>query len=178
MQTLKTKRLILKEITPEDIENYQKGFADYEVIRHMNGRVPWPFPKDGVKTFLESEIFPNLGQTIWQWGIFLKERPDILIGSISLRKSDVDNRGFWLARAYWGQGYMTEAVNCINQYAFEELGFKILRFTNAKGNHRSRRIKEKTGAHLVKVTPMKAVDPQYTDQEHWELTKTDWIKGV
>jgi RimJ/RimL family protein N-acetyltransferase len=175
VKTLSTKRLILRQIDLSYERDYFEGFVDYEVIKHMNGRVPWPYPKNGVREFFEREIIPHQGKTIWQWGIFLKDNPDKLIGSISIRKNDEDNRGFWLAKQFWGHGYMTEASNIVTQFAFEELGFEVLHFTNARGNIRSRRIKEKAGARLVKMSPMKAVDPMYTESEHWELTKTKWL---
>ena len=54
------------------------------------------------------------------------------------------------------------------------LGFDKLVFTNAVGNSRSRRIKEKTGARLVEVVPGTFVNPDFTRQEVWELTKDEW----
>jgi len=174
IETLQTERLILSELTLDHQQDYQDGFADYEVIRHMNGLVPWPYPNNGAREFMEQSVLPNQGKTLWTWGLFLKQNPNSLIGTITLRKSAVDNRGFWLAQKYWGKGYMTEAAEAVNAYAFEKLGFEKLLFTNAKGNKRSRRIKEKTGSTLVKILPMDAVDPQYTEAEHWELTKESW----
>lgn len=175
VKTLRTKRLILKELTLDHEKDYTEGFVDYEVIRHFTSRIPWPYPENGVRDYMLNEILPNQGQTRWQWGIFLKENPEKLIGSISLQVSEVDNRGFWLARQYWGQGYMTEAAEAVNRFAFEDLGFEILRFTNARGNIGSRRIKEKTGARLVKSIPIEeALDPQYTEAEHWEFTRKEW----
>lgn len=177
IQSLETKRLLLKELTFDHVDDYTEGFVNYEVIRHMNSRVPWPYPAGGVKTFFETVIFPEQGKTLWAWGIFEKHTPLKLIGSISLRRSNVDNRGFWLAQPYWGKGYMTEAADAVTDYAFEVLGFDVLRFTNAKGNLRSRRIKEKRGARLVRVTSLKSVDPLYTASEHWELTKKEWANN-
>ena len=94
IKTFETERLILKELTLEYESDYYEGFANYDVIRHLNNHVPWPYPENGVKDFLEAKVFPYQGKNLWQWGIFLKESPDKLIGSITLRKSDVDNRGF------------------------------------------------------------------------------------
>ncbi len=37
-------------------------------------------------------------------------------------------------------------------------------------------MKEKTGARFIDVKPAKFVDPKYTEQEVWELTKSDWEK--
>ena len=70
---------------------------------------------------------------------------------------------------------MTEAVAPVNDYAFDELGFQVLVFSNALGNVASRKIKEKTGASFLKTEPAKFVDPAYSERELWKLTKESWI---
>ena len=57
---------------------------------------------------------------------------------------------------------MAEAAVLVTDYAFDELDFKMLVFTNAKGNKRSARIKEKTGARFIKCEPANFVDSKYT----------------
>ena len=173
-----TKRLILRGVTEADAENWQMYFDDYEVIRNLSAFVPWPYPKDGVITFLKNQILPNQGKDRWVWGLFLKENPNELIGSVDLwRTGKPENRGFWLAQKYWKQGLMTEAVEPIMDYAFNELGFDVLSFANAVGNVGSRRVKEKTGAKLLRVEPARFVDPRFTEHEVWELRKEDWFKN-
>jgi ribosomal-protein-alanine N-acetyltransferase len=174
---LETKRLLLKEISLDYIESYKKYFIDYEVIRYLSGAVPWPFPEDGIESFLNSEVFPNLGKTRWDWGIFLKDNPTELIGVVDLwSNGNPENRGFWLGKQHWGNGYMTEACQVVNDFAFNEQGFEKLVFANAVGNERSRRVKEKNGAKLLYVEAADFVDPQFTEHEVWELTKSDWEK--
>jgi RimJ/RimL family protein N-acetyltransferase len=172
-----TDRLILRGVTLEDEPSYKKNFVDYEVIRHLSAAVPWPYPENGIKDFIQRYIIPNQGKDHWIWGLFLKEEPDELVGVVDLwREGRPENRGFWLARRHWGKGLMTEAVRPIMDYAFRELNFEKLVFANALGNRSSRRIKEKTGAKLIDVRDAKFVDPQYTKHEIWELTKGDWYK--
>jgi RimJ/RimL family protein N-acetyltransferase len=62
----------------------------------------------------------------------------------------------------------------VTSYAFEELGFHKLVFSNAVGNERSRRVKEKTHAVLVGRRPACFVDPAFTEAETWELTAETW----
>ena len=69
---------------------------------------------------------------------------------------------------------MTEAIAPTLDFAFGELGFEKLIFSNAVGNDRSRRIKEKTGARLIDIRPRGFVDPRYTEQEIWEMGKAAW----
>ncbi len=100
------------------------------------------------------------------------------VGVVDLwRQGCPESRGFWLGRKFWGQGIMTEAVVPVMDYAFDELGFETLVFTNACGNIGSRRVKEKTGAQLIGVAPAEFVDPELTEHEVWQLSKTDWQRS-
>jgi len=72
-----------------------------------------------------------------------------------------------------GKG-VTEAVFPITDYAFDSLGFERLFFSNAVGNEKSRRVKEKTGARFLRTEPAKFVNPSYTEREIWELSKDEW----
>lgn len=175
--TFHTERLILKPVELSDTPSYEKHFVDYEVISHLSALVPWPYPKGGVSTYLANLILPQQGKTRWTWGIFLRESPSELIGCVDLWKEGrPENRGFWLGKKFWGRGLMTEAVAPVTEHAFNQLGFDKLVFANAVGNTRSRRIKEKTGARLLRIAPAKFVNPEYTEHEIWELTKEDWHK--
>lgn len=175
LPVFETERLILRGVTQADAPAYQKHFVDYEIISPLSSMVPWPYPENGAEDFIRSQILPRQGIDKWVWGIFLKENPDELIGVVDLwREGRPENRGFWLGRAFWGKGYMTEAVTPVMDYAFEHLGFQRLVFANAVGNERSRRVKEKTGARLLYTAPASFVDPAYTEHEVWELNKEDW----
>ena len=170
-----TDRLILRDITLADAPAYQRHFNDYEVIRHLTPKVPWPYPETGATDFITGHIIPKQGNGRWIWGIARKEMPDEVIGVIELwRDGHPENRAFWLGRKYWGKGYITEAVEPVMDYAFNDLGFEKLMFANAVGNTRSARIKNKTGARLVRVEPAEFIDPAYTEHEVYELTKADW----
>jgi ribosomal-protein-alanine N-acetyltransferase len=174
--TFETKRLILREVTATDFLAYDRHFIDYEVIRELSSLVPWPYPANGVRDYFETVVFPNQGITRWLWGICLKSNPTEVIGGVELvRDGKPENRGFWLGRKFWGQGIMTEAVLPIMDYAFDELQFEKLIFSNALGNEKSRNIKLKTGARLIGARPAKFVNPDYTTAETWELTRDEWI---
>ncbi len=178
MAEFETERLYLRGVTRQNIPAYERYFVDYDVISQLSAKVPWPYPREGVREFLERFIFPRQGKDRWLWGLFLKTNPDELIGSIDLwRPGTPENRGFWLGRQHWGKGLMTEAVAPVTDYAFKVLGFEKLVFSNAVGNTRSRRIKEKTGARLIAVAPAVFVNPQYTEQEVWELTQEEWLRN-
>lgn len=173
----KTKRLFLRGTRLADAKSYKKHFVNYEVIQYLRRTVLWPYPEGGVKDFFRNEIFPKQGKNHWHWSIFLREKPKECIGGLGLwRKACPENRGFWLSKKYHGKGLMTEAVQPVLNYAFNELGFNKLIFSNAVQNKASRRVKEKTGCRYIKKIPQKFVNPNYREAEIWELTKKDWLK--
>jgi len=175
LPTFTTKRLILTELAQDDIPSYKKYFVNYEIIKHLASTVPWPYPSDGVEWFVNTQILPNQGIDRWVWGIHLKAKPTELIGVVDLwRDGKPENRGFWLGEPFWNQGIMTEAVAPVTEYAFTKLGFEKLVFSNAKGNLKSRRVKEKAGAVYIRTEPASFVDPSYTEHEIWKLTKREW----
>lgn len=173
--TFETKRLVLRDHRASDIPSYQRYFDNYEVIRHLSRVVPWPYPADGVETFLKTVIDPHQGINQWFWVITLKEEPEEAVGCVHLwRNRRPEHRGFWLEEKHWGKGIITEAVRPIIDYAFESLRFENLIFSNALGNVRSRRIKEKTGARFLPTEAMKFIDPAIDTRELWELQKSEW----
>ena len=173
--TLLTERLALRAVTEADADSYERHFVDYEVIRHLSARVPWPYPDRGVADFIRGEILPAQGRDRWIWGLHVKGNDSGLIGVIDLwRQGSPEHRGFWLGRAFWGRGYMNEAVVRVTDFAFDDLGFDHLVLSNAVGNRRSHDVKARTGARLVETAPQKFVDPTYTHAEIWRLTKAEW----
>ena len=170
-----TQRLLLKGVTAADIPAYTQHFVDYEVIRNLAATVPWPYPADGVQDFVLNDILPAQGKDRWVWGLFLRDVPTELIGAVDLwREGKPEHRGFWLGKEFWGQGYMTEAVAPITDYAFAELGFDELIFENAVANLRSRRVKEKMGAEFLRTRTASYVDPSFSESELWRLSKQAW----
>lgn len=178
MNKIETDRLILRPIRLSDADSYQKNFCNYEIIRHLSHLVPWPYPDDGAYQFIKNVLLPNQGVSRWTWVLLLKDDPSEIIGAVDLwREAQPENRGFWLAHPYWGNGFMREATDVVTQYAFTDLGFEKLVFANAVGNIRSRKIKEKSGARLLETRPAQFVDPIYTEHEIWQLTKAEWLKS-
>ena len=175
LKELKTESLILRPLSLEYSEDYQKHFDDYRIIRYLSTDVPWPYPKNAAYEFIKNIILPDQGIGRFTYGIFLEEQSNELIGCIDLwRIPKPENRGFWLAHKHWSKGYMTQACGAINRLAFEELDFDCLYFSNAVGNKASSKIKQKTGAELLGLMDANFIDPTFGSAELWMLTKSQW----
>ncbi len=109
----------------------------------------------------------------WQWTLRLKTQPAQIIGSINLRNKENDNRGFWLALPWQGQGLMTEACDAVTAFWFDTLKFPVLRAPKAIPNTASRRISEKQGMRLIATEYRDYVSGRFP-AEIWEITAEEW----
>src|SRR5271170_1770116 len=125
---LQTERLLLRPFQLEDAAQAQVLFPQWEVVKFLNPKAPWPFP--------EGEVYPNYRDIAlpaiergeeWHWTLRLRELPEQLIGAITLVREGRSNREFWLGLPWQRRGLMTEAVISLNDYWFEVLGFTVLR---------------------------------------------------
>lgn len=178
--TLYTERLILRPLVLEDAEGVQQQFAHWQVVRYLNALVPWPYPADGARSYLENVALPAMARgEEWHWSIRLKSAPEGLIGNVSLMDEVDNNRGFWLAPQWQGQGLMAEASAAVTEYWFEVLGRPLMRVPKAAPNLASRRISERTGMRLVRTDEGRFVAGRFA-KEIWEITREEWleIRGI
>jgi RimJ/RimL family protein N-acetyltransferase len=171
---LETPRLLLRPLELADAEQAQPLFAQWEVVKFLNAKVPWPFPPDGVISYYRDVVLPAMAcGHEWHWMLRLKESPGQLVGSICLCRGEETNRGFWLGLPWHGRGLMTEAVIAVNDYWFDVLGFEVLRVPKAIENTESRRISEKTGMRVVATRESDSVSGRFLS-ELWEITADEW----
>jgi ribosomal-protein-alanine N-acetyltransferase len=143
---LYTKRLLLRPIMLTDAPAMQALFPQWEIVRYLDSRVPWPYPEDGAETYLREVVLPFVAKGLWwSWTIRAKGDPDRLLGVIDLFDWKDDHRGFWIDPKVQGQGYASEAAEAVTDYWFDVLGRPLLRVPKAIENVASRRISEKQG---------------------------------
>ena len=166
---LETPRLLLRPLELADADQTQLLFPHWDVVKHLNGRIPWPYPPDGARQFYEHVELPAMARgEHWTWSLRLKSDPDRLIGSISLMQGD-ENRGFWLGLPWHGQGLMTEASDAATGFWFNTLKYPVLRVPKAIANAASRRISEKQGMRVVATVERDYVSGRLP-AEIWEIT--------
>ena len=162
-----------------DAAAIQRRFAVWDVVKLLNGKVPWPYPADGAEQFLRKKLEQQMEPVeTYTWGLWLREGepddPGELIGIIELRPNGgTDARGFWLGQEFWGRGLMTEAANRVLDFAFDEVGMSEITLTNATENVRSGNVKLRQGATLVgedTVETVSGVKPRQV----WRLTVEEW----
>lgn len=173
---LATARLVLRPLDIQDADAIQRVFPQWEIVRFLADVVPWPYPADGARAYLEQVAIPAMRRgTEWHWTLRTKEQPDRLIGMVSLMDDESgNNRGFWLDPAHHGQGYMTEASEAATAYWFEVLDKALLRAPKAVANVASRNISVRSGMRLVGTEERGYVSGRLPT-EIWEITREEWL---
>jgi RimJ/RimL family protein N-acetyltransferase len=177
--TLITPHLILHPLVLSDAAEVQPLFAQWEIVKQLNARVPWPFPENGVLTYYCDDALPAIecGEE-WHWMLRLKDDPlQNIIGSICLVINGVNNRGFWIAPQWQGRGLMTEAAAAVTRFWFEELNQPVLRIKKAKENVASRAISLRQGMRCIGEIEDDFVSGRLPT-EIWELTAEEWRAGT
>jgi aminoglycoside 6'-N-acetyltransferase len=125
-----------------------------------------PFPVSEARRFIASlqYLAPGTPDTWFQFAVGLAAS-GALIGDVAIRTSRAEPRkaelGFTVAAAHQGQGYATEAVRTVVQYAFRQLAMhRVFSRTDAR-NLRAQRLLERLGV-----------------RREGELRESTWFKGA
>jgi len=138
----RTPRLLLRPGFPEDAPALAVAIADEAIVRNLS-TAPWPYRMRDAEAFLASPRDPVLPSFL----VF--ERTDgapRLVGSCGLgrRASGAVEMGYWIARAYWGRGFATEACGALIEIA-RALGLRQLAASHFIDNPASARVLDKLG---------------------------------
>ena len=134
MIVMETERLLLRHMVQGDYADlckilrdeavmvaYEGAFSEEEVQNWLNKQLT-RYEEDGVGLY--AVILKATGEMIGQCGLTMQ----------SWREKTVLEVGYLFQKAYWHQGYATEAARACKQYAFDTLGaeevFSIIRDSN------------------------------------------------
>lgn len=142
---LKTKRLLLRELTPDDYGDLCRILQDGEVMYAYEHA----FSEEEAREWLDRQLGRYAAHGFGLWAVVLKEC-GALIGQCGVTLQDWEGRevhevGYLFQRAYWHMGYAAEAAMACRDWAFEKLGVEEV-FSIIRDNNRpSRRVAERNG---------------------------------
>ena len=116
---------------------------DAEVERGLSHRFPHPYTRADGEAFLRGEVVPLLDT-------FAIELAGEAVGGIGLQRLPGDRAigaefGYWLGRAYWGRGLMSEIVAAFVPWAMAEYRLLRLQATVLGFNAGSARVLQNNG---------------------------------
>ncbi len=160
-QTIKTNRLILRELKKRDAKNIK--YLLKPEIEKFSG----PYMLHDKKHLLQ-HINRIKGDTTWgitlNGGTFIGD-----IGVYSVVENKIGEIAWYIDPAYWNNGYAFEAGNAVLKYCFETLGFKRISAQISADNQRSRHLAEKLGFEFHAILPQANLGGKITDVAYYSI---------
>jgi len=178
LTTLRTDRLLLREISAADVDDFFRVYSDPEVMRYWS--TP-PITDRNAARRLISETDERFKQReLLKWAIALRAT-DQLIGCATIFRPDFTHRraelGYILGRRHWRQGYMLEALHALLTYAFTELQLHRLEADVDPRNAASIRTLERLGFQREGYLRERwQVNGELQDALFYGLLAPDWKK--
>ena len=123
---LETKRLILREYTPEDFSWLYEIISDPETMRHY----PKPYDEAGTNRWIQWNLnnYREYGFGLWVMELKSTGEP---IGDCGITMQRINGKmlpeiGYHLNKAYWRQGYGSEAAKAVRDWGFTNREFDSL----------------------------------------------------
>lgn len=172
---LETKRLTLRAPTLKDAKAVAV-LANDRRIAENTARIPHPYKLADAENFIAGANKAD-GETV-----FLIVRNGTIMGACGVAVADPNapELGYWLGVPHWGQGFATEALHAVIDFAFNEFEHSALHAGARVTNPASRRVLEKcgfqwTGVGLYRINAIKSSAPI----DRFRLERGIWqaIKG-
>jgi len=136
---LETKRLCLRAPRLEDAKTVAMLANDRRIAENV-ARIPHPYKMSDAETFVGRAN--ETGEAVF----LITLRDETIIGACGIMlQEQAAELGYWLGVPFWGQGYATEALHAVIDYAFTDLAHESLQAGARVTNPGSRRVLEKCG---------------------------------
>jgi len=141
-----TPRVVLRWISEDDIDSLYEIFSNAHVMRYWSTA---PLADREAAAQLQREIADgNESDHMFKWGLALRDS-NTVIGTATLFNLNLDNGraelGYAMSRAYWGKGYMNEALRALVSHAFDVMKLRRLEADVDPRNTASIRTLERLG---------------------------------
>jgi [ribosomal protein S5]-alanine N-acetyltransferase len=173
---IETPRLTLRQIVPGDAEALFATFSDHAVMEFY-GDPPHRSIEDSRDLIQRQEQWYAQREGI-RWGVTLKGE-NTVIGSCGFFLFDEEFRraemGYELARAYWRQGIMREALGAIITYVFANTDLHRIEAVVNGANEPSKALPRALGFTLEGTLRQRFYfADRYWDDVYYGLLKDEW----
>ena len=179
LPVITSSRVVLRWISEDDIDGLYEVFGDPKVMRYWS--TP-PLANREAAAELQREIASgNEDNSMFKWGLALRESNSV-IGTTTLFNLNLDNGraelGYAMSSAYWGKGYMHEALQALLSHAFEVMNLRRLEADVDPRNAGSIRTLERLGFQREGFLRERwQVNGEIQDAFFYGLLRRDWRKA-
>ena len=148
----RSQRLLLRPVWPEDWQLVLRGIADEGVVRNL-ASAPWPYGEEDARNFTALPVEPHFPRFL-----ITRAKDAALVGCIGIDRTDAfedgAELGYWIARAFWGQGFATEAGKAVLEIA-RTLGYARVSAMHFLDNPASGKVLQKLGFEATGTISMR-----------------------
>lgn len=179
---LELDRLILRAFAPEDWPSHNEMLADREAMQYMHFH---SWGEEQRRQWVDACIASSLLDQPEDMNWTIERRTDgQVVGWIGIGASpdpahayDIDF-GYALARQFWGNGYMPEALRGVFAYQFETLHVPQLQANCRAPNTASARVMEKAGMRRTHSDHGADFEGNWSDRHHYRITREEWAANA
>lgn len=175
--TLETDRLLLRSLAYADVPSIQATASVWAVADTMIS-IPHPYPDGEAERYVSRQIAAfEAGNSA---SFVIEHKPEkSFCGVIEIRAIEPEHSqaelSFWLAVEHWGNGYMSEALQPVLRFGFEELNINRLYAYHMVRNPASGRVLQKNGFTQEGLLRQRARKwSVFEDAKLWAVLRQDW----
>ncbi len=176
--TFETKRLIIREYRPKDVDEFLRVVQQDNIYKTTYG-IPRDYPKSRARKWLK--FIRNNIKTMqsYEFGMFLKENGQY-IGNVGLINVSMEHNhadiSYYIDTQLRNKGYTTEAALEMLEFGFSVLGFEKISGLCMSINPSSRRVMEKIGMKYEGTARKDLLkDGIYYDMDHLSILKSEYF---
>ncbi|MEZ5017580.1 MAG: GNAT family N-acetyltransferase [Flavipsychrobacter sp.] len=170
-QVVITDRLILREFSLEDAQDFYELNLDEEVMKYTADYV-FKNVEESADLIRNYKEYEKTG--FGRWTVVLKETNEVLgwCGLKYIKSVDEVDLGYRLKRKYWNKGYATEACKASLDIGFNQYNVDLIVGRTMTDNVASRRVLEKIG-----MAYWKEFDFEEHPGVYYRLFKKDYLNN-
>lgn len=174
---LETERLVLNQPVEEDLQAIVIHLNETSEFAENTLTMPFPYSENDGRNWLKIIEKGFEEKNAYIFGVRLKNNLK-LIGAVGLHLVAEHNKaeiGYWLAKEFWNQGIISEAVEKVIHFGFKELQLNKIYASFYPHNPASGKIMQKCGMRKEGYLPQEILkNGRFLDLTRYSILKTDF----
>lgn len=171
-QDIKTERLVLRKILPDDAEMVYKWLSDPDVLQ-FEGWTPHE-NADFTRGYIMHVFGDYSSNQSYNWGIQLNNEliGHIVVVDITDRKGTI---AYYLRKDCWSKGYATEAVKAVINYMLFDVGLEKIDAKHSVNNKASGKVLVKAGmVYKGHVKEVYYCNGKWQDCDYYSIAQNEY----
>lgn len=176
LPALETERLWLRKLTRKDVHDMFEYTSDPEISLYTTWTAHQTI--DDTMRFIEYNLRLQEQQQVHEWAMVDKEKNKMIgtCGYVTWKPQHrVAEIAYAIARPYWGQGLMSEAIRTVLRFGFERMELNRIEARCMVDNLGSERVMQKAGMTFEGVLREQLYAKEmFHDLKIYAILKRDW----